>query len=127
MIKNWDPAEAAEAIKLVYRRVLEREVDDSGLISWAGQLDRAERTLRDVIRLIGKSDEYRNRFITPLTPNKAARLLYVHFLAREPENQQVVDGWANVITQQGYKAAIDGFVDSAEYKRRFGDDRVPTP
>ncbi|HKY05566.1 MAG TPA: phycobilisome rod-core linker polypeptide [Blastocatellia bacterium] len=125
MPKNWDPAEAAEAIKQVYRRVLEREVDNSGLISWAGLLDRGEKTLREVIRLIGKSEEYRSRFILPLPLKQAARLLYLHFLAREPESQQVVDGWANVIAESGFKAAIDGFIDSAEYRRRFGDDRVP--
>ncbi len=125
MPKNWDPAEAAEAIKQVYRRVLEREVDNSGLISWAGLLDRGEKTLREVIRLIGKSEEYRSRFILPLPLKQAARLLYLHFLAREPESQQVVDGWANVIAENGFKTAIDGFIDSAEYRRRFGDDRVP--
>ena len=125
MPKDWNPTDAANVVRQIYRTVLEREADSSGLSYWSGFLDRGEKTVREVVRLIGKSDEYRNRFVIPVPAKEAARLMYRHFLAREPENDQVLDGWAHVIADQGFKAAVDGFVDSREYIRRFGDDRPP--
>lgn len=115
---------AIALVKQIYRQVLEREADSSGLTYWSQQL-RGGLTVREVVRLIGQSDEYRTRFVIPVVPAQAAKLMYKHFLARAPENQPVVDGWATVIVQQGFKAAVDGFVDSDEYSRRFGDDTVP--
>lgn len=118
-------AGAQGLVKQIYRQVLEREADPSGLTYWSRQLNRGELTVREVVRLIGQSDEYRTRFVIPVIPAQAAKLMYKHFLARAPENQQVLDGWATVIVQQGYKAAVDGFVDSDEYSSRFGDNTVP--
>jgi hypothetical protein len=80
MAKDWNPAAAAAAIRLVYNRVLERDADDSGLITFASQLDRGELPLREIIRVIGKSPEYRDRFVTPFTDPQAVRYMYRHFL-----------------------------------------------
>ena len=81
--------------------------------------------IREIVREIGKSNEYRDRFVVPFSPFVAAKLMYRHFLAREAESDQVANHWGDVIVTQGWQAAVDGFVDSAEYKQKFGDDNVP--
>jgi hypothetical protein len=125
MAKDWTPEAAAAAVRIIYKRILERDVDDSGLINWAGALDRAELSVKEIVRLVGKSAEYRNRFVLPFAPTKAIEKMYEHFLARNPESSNVVDGWAETLVLKGFEIVVDGFVDSQEYGRRFGDDSVP--
>jgi hypothetical protein len=125
MAKQWPPDASAEIVRAIYKRVLERGVDDSGLITWASMLNRGEASVRDLVRTIGKSDEYRNRFLIPFSVREAARMMYRHFLAREAENDAVVDGHAGVIVTSGFQAAVDGFVNSQEYTNQFGEDKVP--
>lgn len=125
MAKDWPPEAAATAVRLLYRRVLERDADDSGLITFAGALDRGELSVRDIVRSLGKSDEYRNRFVVPFSLLQIARLMYLHFLARQAESEAAAKGWADLIATQGWQAAVDGFINSDEYSNRFGDDSVP--
>ena len=125
MAKQWDPAEAAQATRAIYRRVLEREPDDSGLIVHSSILNHGELSVREVVLAIGKSDEYRNRMVVPLTLRDAAKAMYRHFLAREAESETAVDGHAGVIAAAGFRAAVDGFLESEEYRNRFGEDTVP--
>ncbi len=84
------------------------------------------RSVRETVRLIGKSAEYNSRFVQSVGAHNASVLMYRHFLAREPENPLVVDHWATIISQD-WTSAIDGFVDGQEYQNRFGDDAVPHP
>ena len=126
MSKNWPADQAAVQVRLIYKRVLERDVDDSGFITWGAILDRGEKSIREVVRLIGKSPEYYNRFIAPVGARNAATLMYRHFLAREPESAIVVDQHAAAIAAN-WQNAVDGFVSSAEYTSRFGEDSVPHP
>ena len=125
MAKDWPAGTAAGLVRLLYKRVLERDVDDSGLITWGCALDNGELSVKEIVRRLGKSDEYRSRFVIPFSPAKSARLMYQHFLARQPESDKVVEGWADVISDEGWQVAVDGFVDSAEYGKRFGDNKVP--
>ncbi len=125
MPKNWPPDEAADLVRRIYRQVLERQVDDSGMMTWGGFLDRGEKSIREVIRLIGKSAEYQRRFVIEVSLLEAAKLMYKHFLARDPENDTVMGGWAAHIAQHGWQSAVDGFLNSEEYMNRFGENAVP--
>lgn len=108
----------------LYQQVLERQVDPVGLIGWGCSLSRGEQSMRDVVRNIGHSQEYHDRFIAPLTIADAVRACYRHFLAREADSTGL-QFWEGVATQQGFLSVIDGIVDSEEYTSKFGDDQVP--
>ena len=124
VLRQWTPGAAAAALRIVYRRILDREIDDDGLVVYGGQLI-SGRNLRAIIRDIGHSTEYRDRFVTPFTLRQVARLMYVKFLAREPESETALNGHAADIAANGYKAGVDSFIDSQEYRERFGDNGVP--
>jgi hypothetical protein len=108
----------------IYNRVLERDADSSGLQSWGDCLSKQCWTVRQVIAHIGKSPEYWERFMRP-GAEQAVTWMYRHFLAREPESQQVVKAWSSWVNPNQWPALVDQFVYSQEYSQRFGDHRVP--
>jgi hypothetical protein len=124
MAKTWSVEDAANKVTQIYQRVLERSVDTSGLITWGGVLSRGEESVRDVVRHLGHSQEYRDRFITPLSIADAVGATYQHFLARnaDPGGLQTFERVAEV---RGFDAVVDDLVGSQEYTNRFGDDNVP--
>jgi phycobilisome core-membrane linker protein len=83
------------------------------------------KSVKDMVRSFAHSEEYRQRFIVPYSPVEAAKLAYRHFLAREAESEAVATCHANALVNHGYAAMVEAFVDSVEYKNRFGDHLVP--
>jgi hypothetical protein len=123
-IRAWDLTVLPVVLDQLYQQVLERQVDPVGLIGWGCLLSRGEQSMRDVVRNIGHSQEYHDRFIAPLTTADAVRACYRHFLAREADPGGL-QFWEGVATQQGFLPVIDGIVGSDEYTNKFGDDQVP--
>ena len=132
MAKQWDSHEVLHLVDQIYQQVLERSIlnadgnsTDSGLMYYSDKLRRGEMSIRDVVRALGLSQEYAQRFIIPNTNANAVRFCYKHFLAREPE-QEGLDYWTRQAeSQAGWPSLIRNLIDSDEYTRRFGDDNVP--
>ena len=115
-------------MRQLYQRVLERQIDDGGLIHWGSKLDRGEATVKELVREIGKSQEYFQRFVQPYLSNGvyvAAELMSKHFLARVSANPQDNIFRGEEIKNMGWQFSVDAFIDSPEYAARFGDDNVP--
>jgi phycoerythrin-associated linker protein len=125
MSKQWDPGEAADVVGKMYQQVLERGADDGGLVHYGAQLERGDRSVREIVKRMGESEEYRLRFVQGQTPEQAATLMYRHFLARAPESDAAVQSHAHGLENNGYVAEVERFVNSKEYTRRFGNDNVP--
>ncbi len=125
MAKNYSPEEAAKVVRAIFNRVLERDPDDAGMIKFGSQLDRGERTIREIIRNIGKSEEYGKKFVTDVGLEEAVKQMYKHFLAREAESDDVVRSQAANLVNRGWQHMVESFVNSDEFSKRFGDDRVP--
>jgi cob(I)alamin adenosyltransferase len=115
---------AEQSVQKCYNQILERSTDKGGLTFWVNFLMNG-KSVKDMVRSFAHSEEYRQRFILPYSPVEAAKLAYRHFLAREAENEAVATGHANVLVNHGYAAMVKAFVDSVEYKNRFGDHLVP--
>lgn len=109
----------------IYRQVFEREADPSGLASWSGQLDQGNKTVKEVVRAFAHSAEYKTRFVTGKPNADIVIWLYLHLLARRPESQEAINGWINQGLTMGWDFVIDAIIDSAEYRSKFGDNRVP--
>ena len=122
--KAWDVIILPVVLNQLYQQVLERQVDPVGLIGWGCMLSRGEQSMRDIVRNIGYSQEYHDRFIAPLTTADAVRACYRHFLARDAEPAGL-QYWEAIATQQGFLPVIDGIVGSDEYTNKFGNDQVP--
>ena len=131
MARQWDSHGVLYLVDQIYLQVLERSIlnadgnsTDSYLIFYSEKLRCGEMSVRDVVRALGLSQEYAQRFIISNTNSNAVRFCYKHFLAREPEEKGL-----NYWTQQSligeWPVVIKGLVDSDEYTERFGNDTVP--
>ncbi len=131
MAKQWDSYEVLHLVNQIYQQVLERSIlnadgnsTDSGLMYYSDKLRRGEMSIRDVVRVLGLSQEHSQRFIIPNTNANAVRFCYKHFLAREPEEKGLTY-WTQQSMIGEWPVVIKGLVDSDEYTERFGDDVVP--
>jgi phycobilisome core-membrane linker protein len=133
MPKQWDSHEVPQLVDRIYRQVLERSIlnpdgssTDSGLMYYGEKLQSGEMSVRNVVRALGLSQEYQQRFIIPNVDQDGVKLCYKHFLAREPETEGL-NYWTKLAETEsaGWPAVINGLINSEEYTRRFGDDSVP--
>ena len=131
MAKQWDSHEVLHLVDQIYQQVLERSIlnadgnsTDSGLMYYSDKLRRGEMSIRDVVRVLGLSQEHSQRFIIPNTNANAVRFCYKHFLAREPEEKGLTY-WTQQSMIGEWPVVIKGLVDSDEYTERFGEDVVP--
>ena len=121
-------ADAARVVAEVYRHTLERS-PDAGAQTWQRQIANEQLTVREVVRRVAKSNEYMQRFGRTEAGEgqpyeRAVARLYRHVLARQPDGNGL-EQWTRVAQQRGLGAVVDGFVDSEEYIRNFGDWAVP--
>jgi hypothetical protein len=131
MVKQWDSHEVLHLVNQIYQQVLERSAlnaignsTDSGLMYYSDKLRRGEMSIRDVVRALGLSQEYAQRFIIPYTNADAVRFCYKHFLAREPE-EKGLSYWTQQSMIGEWPVVIEGLVDSDEYTERFSNDAIP--
>jgi hypothetical protein len=129
MAKTWVSPYAEQAVDQIYQLVLERPADPSGKQTWSHELLNNNLSVKEIIRKIGKSEEYRNRFVSGFYERQEwgtiITYMYRHFLAREPENPNVFEPHSHTIVGRSWEALVDVFIDSPEYRGNFGDDIVP--
>src|SRR5262249_14233439 len=82
---------------------------------WIDGLDNSTLTRAQVLRQIAESNEVYNKYYNPAF----AIMEYFGYLRRDPDGAYLV--WVQVLNQSNdYRGMITGFVNSAEYRRRFG-------
>lgn len=98
-------------IKRLYKTLLDREVDSTGLASWSRLLFSGTPAAK-VISGITNSPEYLSRSITDI---EYVHMLYEALLGREPKDKEI-PAWLSVL-EQGYtrKKLIEGVSGSDEY------------
>jgi tetratricopeptide (TPR) repeat protein len=124
-------------VDAIYTIVLERHIDSIGVESYGNALTRSRTltvrnrqkvstgrmTVREVVRRIGLSSEYRDRFITSRSMHEGLELCYKHFLGREMKAEDL--RYASEIAQsQGFDTLIDLLIDSDEYAQTFGEKNL---
>ena len=82
-------------------------------------------SVREFVRTLAKSAQYRSRFFESCNPYRFIELNFKHLLGRAPQNKAEMLHHFTILQEQGYDAEIDSYIDSAEYSRNFGNDCVP--
>ena len=118
------PTEILRKVTLAYQKVLEREPDDGGLKDKAKKVYLGKISVKDLIKELGLSDEYERRFIKFKEPIEIVERMYLHFLGRKPENNTVVEEKVRELSQIGWQELVKVFIESDEYVKNFGDDKV---
>ncbi|MCP9848627.1 phycobilisome rod-core linker polypeptide [Cyanobium sp. Morenito 9A2] len=114
-------------IRAVYQQVLGHQyLMQSERLEGAESLFRnGYYNVRELVRAVAKSGQYRSRFFENCNPYRFIELNHKHLLGRAPHNRDEMLHHFTILQEQGVDAEIDSYIDSPEYQERFGLDVVP--
>ncbi|NEQ48767.1 MAG: phycobilisome linker polypeptide [Leptolyngbya sp. SIO3F4] len=91
------------------------------------QVRSGEISVLEFIRKLAKSDRYRALFFEKCPNVTAIELNFKHLLGRAPESYGEISQHLKTLSEEGFEADIDSYLDSDEYFQNFGDMFVPYP
>lgn len=113
-------------IRACYRQVFGRDVyQGQELTAAETRLENGQITVREFIRILAKSDTFRNTYWTSLYVVKAVEYIHRRLLGRPTYGRQEMNKYFDLCSKKGFYALVDAFIDSPEYSEAFGEDTVP--
>lgn len=125
MAKKFSFSQASRIAGQLYGAVLQRNSDQEGFDWCVENLTNGSLTVRDIVRNLCKSEEYREKFLMNDTPNEIARKFRIKFFGEAHPQPADIKSTAILFLEQHWQHAIDELLDSDAYGRRYGDDSVP--
>ena len=122
-------SEKAEVVRAAYRQVFERDIakgysqTPSGVE--ASQLLQGKLSMREFIRALGKSKEYRTQFYGRFVNSRVVELAYRHFLGRGISSLEEFRKAFSIVSNQGLNGLVDVLINGSEYAQTFGEETVP--
>lgn len=122
-------SEKAEIIRAAQRQVFERDIakaySQEPCSVEASQVRQGQISMREFIRALGKSKEYRTQFFGRFSNSRAVELAFRHFLGRGPSSLEEFRKYFAIVSAQGLGGLVDSLINSMEYARVFGEETVP--
>lgn len=117
-----------QVITAVYRQVLGNAhiMESERLTGAESQLRDGRFSVREFVRAVAQSDLYKSRFFNGCTNNRFIELNFKHLLGRTPNGYDDFASHGRTLTEEGYDAEINSYIDSDEYHATFGEDIVPS-
>lgn len=113
-------------IRACYLQVFGRDVyEGQRLKSAENRLENGDITVREFIRMLAKSDVFRNMYWSSLYVMKAVEYIHRRLLGRVTYGRQETNKYFDICAKQGFYALVDAIIDSPEYGESFGEDTVP--
>jgi phycobilisome core-membrane linker protein len=113
-------------IRACYRQVFGRDVYQGQALKVAEiRLENGEITIREFVRILAKSDTFRNLYWTSLYVVKAVEYIHRRLLGRPTYGRQEINSYFDICAKKGFYALVDAIIDSLEYSEAFGEDTVP--
>ncbi len=113
-------------IKATYLQVFGRDVYEGQRLSVAEiKLENGEITVKEFVRILAKSDLFRNLYWTKLYVTKAVEYIHRRLLGRPTYGRAEINGYFDTCAKKGFYALVDAIIDSKEYNDAFGEDTVP--
>lgn len=89
------------------------------------QMRSGEISVLEFIRKLAKSDRYRFLFFEQCPNVTAVELNFKHILGRAPDSYEEIAQHLKILSEEGFEAEIDSYLDSDEYLQNFGTMLVP--
>lgn len=122
-------SEKAEVIRAAYRQVFERDIVKgySQVVCpvEATQVRQGQISMREFIRSLGRSKEYRRQFYGRFVNSRVVELAFRHFLGRGVSSIEEFRTYFAIVSAQGLDGLVDSLVNGMEYARVFGEETVP--
>lgn len=113
-------------IRACYLQVFGRDVyEGQGSSDGASRLAEGKITVKEFVRLLAKSNTFRNLYWTPYYVVKAIEYIHRRLLGRPTYGRQEMNKYFDLCSKQGFYALVDALIDSPEYSQAFGEDTVP--
>nr|YP_009315151.1 Phycobilisome linker polypeptide [Titanophycus setchellii]SCW23606.1 Phycobilisome linker polypeptide [Titanophycus setchellii] len=115
-------------IRACYRQIFERDINKGYSISFSNlesQVKNGQLSIKEFIRLIGKSQIYRQQFFEPFVNSRVVELAFRHFLGRGPSSLEEFQKFFSIVSQRGLAGLVDSLINSNEYADYFGEETVP--
>ena len=122
-------AEKAEIIRAAYRQVFERDIakgySQTPCADKASAVSQGQISMREFVRALGRSKEYRQQFHDGFVNSRVVELAYRHFLGRGISSLEEFRKSFAILSDQGLNGLVDVLVNSSEYAQAFGEETVP--
>lgn len=122
-------AQKAEVVRAAYRQVFERDIVKgySQVVCpvEATQVRQGDISMREFIRALGHSKEYRQQFYGRFSNSRAVELAFRHFLGRGLSSKEEFTRYFDIVSAQGLKGLVDALINTMEYAQVFGEETVP--
>jgi phycobilisome core-membrane linker protein len=122
-------AQKAEVVRAAYRQVFERDIVKgySQVVCpvEATQVRQGDISMREFIRALGHSKEYRQQFYGRFSNSRAVELAFRHFLGRGISSREEFTRYFDIVSAQGLKGLVDSLINTMEYAQVFGEETVP--
>ena len=113
-------------IRAAYLQVFGRDVFDGQRQKVAEiKLENGDIPMREFIRMLAKSDVFRNMYWSKLYVCKAIEYIHRRLLGRPTYGRQEMNAYFDICAKKGFYALVDSIMDSLEYNEAFGEDTVP--
>lgn len=113
-------------ISAAYRQVFGRDLYAGQRLKVAEiKLENGDITVREFIRILAKSDVFRNLYWSSLYVMKSVEYIHRRLLGRPTYGRQENNKYFDVCAKKGFYALIDAIMDNPEYTEAFGEDTVP--
>lgn len=113
-------------IRAAYLQIFGRDLYEGQRLKVAEiKLENGDITMREFVRLLAKSDVFRNMYWSSLYVMKAVEYIHRRLLGRPTYGRQETNRYFDICSKQGFYALVDAMIDSKEYEQSFGEDTVP--
>nr|YP_009396615.1 phycobilisome linker polypeptide [Vertebrata australis]ARW65801.1 phycobilisome linker polypeptide [Vertebrata australis] len=121
-------AEKEIVIRASYRQVFERDIKKAYSLTFKdleSQVVTGQISVKEFIRLLGKSSIYRDQFNQNFVNSRVIELSFKHFLGRGIGSLEEFQKYFSVVSQLGINGLVDSLINSQEYSDYFGEETVP--
>ncbi|MDQ2902728.1 MAG: phycobilisome rod-core linker polypeptide [Ktedonobacteraceae bacterium] len=123
--KHWDINVVPGLIERIFDQILHQRVDTKILITYGALLCRGEMSIRSIVKILGLSRRYKERFIHLKKVEETIEHVYATFLGRRVDAK--MHGFqTHKIKSRGSNVFIADLIDSEEYQQSFGEDTLPS-
>ncbi len=113
-------------IKAIYLQVMGRDVFEGQRLKLEEiKLENGDISVREFVRLLAKSDLFRNTYWTKLYVCKAIEFMHRRLLGRPTYGRQEMNKYFDIAAKKGFYAIVDAMIDSDDYVESFNEDMVP--
>jgi phycobilisome core-membrane linker protein len=114
-------------IRAAYLQVFGRDVFDGQRQKVAEiKLENGDIPMREFIRMLAKSDVFRNMYWSKLYVCKAIEYIHRRLLGRPTYGRQEMNAYFDICAKKGFYALVDSIIDSWSTTKLSGKIQYPT-